>query len=517
VAPEAAAAAMGKVFPGPGGPGLSVNEVWSAQVELLLAKEDIVGMFTGAGYGKTKVLCWRSLMDCAEQDDWYHDENGRLDPQWSINPLVFLMGAPTGRYIVDRLVPEHTGIIREWEAIYGRRLTKRTGRLRNGYFDDDRRRRLEMTNGVSFFYRGFDKEESAVATNASSLYVDEATMLTAQGIWSRATMRVRDPRAKKLTIACTGTPELGHFLYSEFHDPVTGVVRPGYRVIQDATINNPVLSAKYFSRYFNSGSSFVDMQVMGKWTQGGGGQRFVGSFSPHRNVQHINISPTLPGVKFSIGWDPGFSTGHVVIMYFKRSTKRWYVVDEIPIVGKTTEEICHELMRRGYHARFGNIDMIGLDPNDAVKRRSTNKVTDYEIIRRLLGIAPKYVDVKGFNAELRLRCDVIAKMLEDGRLVFNSTMLPTESRSPGCINSILGFTLKPLEKGVEGEYDDHPTESTKKRWKHAIDAIHYVLMWHETNTYERVRGWGTKHDASARQQKRQNARRAGTNHTEYEV
>lgn len=457
-------------------------DAWPAQMEFLTADEPVIGMFTGAGYGKTRVLCWRGTIDHTKQDFWWE----KCD-DWRANPLHFIYGAPTSRYIVDRLAPEQRAVVARWEHEIGRKLTKPTGRARDGYFDSAQKRRLEMSNGVTFHFHGLDKEGSAVATDAAGLYVDEATMMLVQGIWTRATMRVRDPRALSKTIACTGTPELGHFLREEFFDSLTGKVREGYRVFEDATLNNPVIDLNFFKRYRNVNEVFVNMQVFGKWEQGAGGERFAHLFRPEMHLKPISISYQQPGAVFDIGWDPGYATGQVVIMYYKPSIDKWLVVHEIPIVNEDTRTIARRVRELGLHARFGNIRMIGLDPNDAKKRKSNGSVTDAQIIYEELGIRPKYYDVHGFNAELRTRNDVLATMLADGRIVFNANMAPNHRRQPGVINSILNYALKPADKEDDAKFLDKPTASTVKLWKHAVDAIHYVLMHHETAVYRRVR------------------------------
>jgi hypothetical protein len=457
-------------------------DAWPAQMEFLTAEDPVIGMFTGAGYGKTRTLCWRGTIDHTKQDFWWD----RCD-DWRANPLHFIYGAPTSRYIVDRLAPEQLGVIARWEAAIGRPLTKPTGRGRDGYFDSQQKRRLEMANGVTIHFHGLDKEESAVATDAAGLYVDEATMMQVQGIWTRATMRVRDARALSRTIACTGTPELGHFLREEFFDPLTGKVREGYRVFEDATLNNPVTPPEFFKRYRNVSEVFVDMQVFGKWTQGQGGERFAHLFRPEAHLRPMNIAFQQPGVQFDIGWDPGYATGQVVIMYYKASMNKWFVVHEIPIVNEDTRTIARRIRDLGVHARYGNLRMIGLDPNDAKKRKSNGVVTDAQIIYEELGVRPKFYDVHGFNAELRTRNDVLANMLIENRIVFNDTMTPTHRRQPGCINSILNYSLKEADREDDAKFLDHPTAATKKLWKHAIDAIHYVLMHYETTVYRRVR------------------------------
>lgn len=462
-------------------------QVWPAQAEFLRAEEPIIGMFTGAGYGKTMILCLRGTMDAIAQNGWWK----KLDFA-PTDPLAFIYGAPTSRYIVDRLAPEQRQVVSTLEHASGYTLTKRTGRGRDGYFDSAQKRRLELSNGVTILFHGLDKEESAVATNASGLYVDEATMMPVQGIWTRATMRVRDPRAIRKTIACTGTPEIGHFLYEEFFDPMTKNVRPGYRVFTDATLNNPVIDLDFFSRYQNSNEVFVDMQVFGKWTQGQGGQRFAHLIRPEVHFRPMNINLGHPGAKFAIGWDPGYATGHVVVMYYKPSTQEWLVVREVPITGSSTRDVCRTLRSWGLHGCKDNIDAILMDPNDANKRKSNGPVTDADIVFEELGVRPKTHRKLNYNRHLRTRNDVLADFLARGKLVINDALLPTHSRQPGVINSIMNFELKSAAKSDdESRFEDKVTASTDKLWKHAVDAIHYVLMHYEGAVYKRIE-WGAK-------------------------
>lgn len=461
--------------------------VWPAQAELLSAEEAIVGMFTGAGYGKTRTLCLRGTMDSLKQNGWWK----KLDfaPK---DPLHFIYGAPHSMYITARLAPEQRNVVNTLERATGYTLTKTTGRGRDGYFDSSQTRRLEMANGVTIQFTGLDKEEKAVAVNAAGLYVDEATMLPSQNIWTRATMRVRDPRAICKSIVCTGTPELGHFLHEEFFDPLTKKVRPGYRVITDSTINNPVIDLDFFKRYQNANEAFVDMQVFGKWTQGQGGQRFAHLLRPEIHYRPMNINMTHPGAKFAIGWDPGYATGQVVVMYYKQSTQQWLVLREIPITGMSTRDVCKILLSWGLHGHRGNIDAILMDPNDANKRKSNGPMTDQDIVYEELGVRPKFKRKMNYNSQLRTRNDVLADFLARGKIIFNEDMLPIHSRQPGVINSVLNFELKSAVKtDDESRFEDKVTASTNKLWKHAIDAIHYVLMHYEDAVYKRIE-WAAK-------------------------
>lgn len=477
-------------------------DVWPAQMEFLTAEEPIIGMFTGAGYGKTKILCWRGTIDHTKQNGWW--ENCSSRDEAIANPLHFIYGAPTSRYIVDRLAPEQLSVVAKLNAVLGEgnELHKYTGRARNGYFDSGQKRRLEMANGVTILFHGLDKEESAVATDASGLYVDEATMMQVQGIWTRATMRVRDPRALSKTIACTGTPELGHFLREEFFDPMTGDVREGYRVFEDATLNNPVIDMDFFRRYKNVNETFVDMQVFGRWAQGQGGERFAHLFQASKHMQPMRIDYRKPGIQVDIGWDPGYATGQVVIMYYKASANKWLVVDEIPIVNQDTRTICRRLKDMGLHARYGNIRMIGIDPKDANKHKSNGSTTDAQIIYEELGIRPKDKSIYGFNANVRLRNDALAAILAEERIVFNESMSPTHRRQAGVINSILHYELKEADKDDENRHVDRPTASTIKLWKHAIDAIHYVLMHYEKQIYRKVQVGADRDKIEARRKAR---------------
>jgi len=460
--------------------------LWPEQAAFVADDDNrIVMLAGGAGYGKTEALVLKGLKHYAEQDGWWE----RCD-NWRETPLDILFGGPHNSYLTGRLIPAHRGMIGGWEQALGRQLTKRTGRHRNGFFDSGQARRLEMANGVTYHYRPLDKEESAVASNVCGLFIDEATMLKSQGIWTRSTMRVRDPRANSLLIACTGTPEVGHFLYEEFFDSVTGAPQKDRKVYTDSSLNNPLLADDYFGRFANASEAFIDMQIKGLWTRGSGGERFAHLFKPDIHFARMDIPLDRPNMDFVIGWDPGYATGGVVIMLHKPSIGKWLVVHEIPILGATTREVCRIIRGLGLHANRNNIKYIGGDPNDFNKRRSSSdkaSLTDAKIIFEELGVRPRYDDPHVFNRSVRLRNDVLADMLQSGGILFNETLRPKHPKAPGVINSILNYSLVQADKEDDQKFLDKPTNITNKLWKHFIDAIHYGLMHSETGIYRRLK------------------------------
>lgn len=455
--------------------------VWPGQAEFLQADAGTVALFTGAGYGKSDILCRKAIKDCTEQDYWWNNPNAG---NWKNNPLQMIMGAPTARYIKARLIPAFRGYLDQVESIIGRSLRQTTGRNRDGWFGGNSDQRQEMANACDFLFYPLYSAESAVATDAAGLYIDEVTMLVDPEIWIRSCMRVRDKRANKLNIACVGTPEEGHFIYEMLVDPDTKEARPGNVVLLDSSIKNPLLGLDYFTRVGQTATQWVrEMQVMGRWVAGAGGQRFGHIFSEEEHVRPMDLSPMVhPGLQYHVGWDPGYRTGSVVVMY-NHPRGFWCIVDEIVIQDMTTREVCKRLLDMGYNRN--NICFLGMDPRDANKRRSTSRQTDEDIVLDIMGVRPKLVRATNNRGRLRVRLDVIATMLEERKLFISDRLRPRDSHQLGVVNAMKKFAT--ARAGTDKEaFVDKPTRETTERWKHPIDAIHYVLHAAERGTYQRV-------------------------------
>ncbi len=455
--------------------------VWPGQDNFIHSEMDKVGLFTGAGYGKSACLIRKALKHCAEEDGWWE-----RCYDWRGNPLKYLMGAPQNKYLVTRLIPGFKGEIEHWEHIGGRSLRAETGRNGDGFYGGAGEIIQEMSNGVKFFFYSLHDEKSAVGADMSFVGVDEGTMLKNQSIWNRVQQRRRDPRASRRVTAVVGTPEKGSFLYGDFFDHMDRP-KPGVEVFTDSSLNNPLLDEAFFDTLEGANDVYIDAQVLGLWTKGMSGQTFANVFQEERHLVPMNIGPHQPGVMFDIGWDPGSSSGSVIIAYQSIKRKMWYVVDEIVMQGGrlgTTEEVCKELLRRGYNKR--NIRRIFMDPKDATKHRSSGKWTDEEWVWNVMGIRPRVTSVEGFNAHLRTRLDVLKKMLKEDKIMINEKLRMRNRMARGLVNSINNFATEVSEVD-EGRFLDKPTTVTKEEWKHCIDALHYILMNYENEEYRKAK------------------------------
>lgn len=454
-----------------------MTDVWLGQAEFLTSEEYITGLFTGAGYGKSHILCERVLRDISKQDNWWA---GRVD--YNSRPLLMVIGAPHEKYLSARTVPEFKAATDRLEAALGRTVRRKTGRNGDGWFGGNGHRRQEMGNAVDVTFYPLPTRDSAVAVDVAGFYVDEVTMLTDVDIWRRSLQRVRDSRAISRQVAVVGTPEEDHFIKNALIDEQTGLALPGVRVITDTSINNPKLPIEWFVTMGQQASeSFKRMQVLGEWVAGAGGQRFAHLMDLDTVCMPSSVSPRDVRYKFSLGWDPGYRTGSVVIIW-RHPSGVYCVVDEIVIRDLTTEQVCDELLARGYN--MYNIEYIGLDPRDATKRTSTNQSTNAEIIYRKLKVRPKYRSVNNNHLLVR-RLDVIANMLAAGKIVFAESLRPRTSGSPGIINGLRNFATKRMQSDDEN-FTDKPTHETLEKWKHYIDAISYVLMQYEKGEYQKV-------------------------------
>lgn len=429
------------------------------------------------------ILIRKAVKHSCEEDGWWE-----RCYDWRGNPLKYLLGAPQNKYLVTRLIPGFKGELDHWKQIIGRDLRAETGRNGDGFFAGASEIRQEMANGVTFYFYSLHDEKSAVGADMSFVGVDEGTMLKNPSIWNRVQQRRRDPRAQRRVTAVVGTPEKGSFLYNDFFDH-NEMPKPGVAVFTDSSLKNPLLDEQFFDVLEGATDAYIDAQVMGKFVKGISGQKFADVFQEERHMCPVNIGPHQAGPMFDIGWDPGSSSGSIIIAYYKASVKKWYVVDEINIgFGSVhgTEDGCRELLRRGYNKR--NIRRIFMDPKDATKHHSTGggNVTDENTVYKIMGIRPRVTSIEGFNAHLRTRIEVLRKMFKEDRIMLNEKLRMRNRMARGLVNSLNNFATEP-SKIDDTRFIDVPTSDTKKDWKHSIDALHYILMNYECEDYRAVK------------------------------
>lgn len=456
--------------------------VWDGQAKFLESQKRRIGLFTGAGYGKSKILATRAIMDGVKQDGWWE---GPLAGDWKGNPLRLVMAAPHSRYITMRLAPAFRGMLTAFENHIGRTISSPTGKYRNGWFDSKDERRQEMKNAVVYNFYGLHDEDAAIASDVGGMYIDEGTFLASQNIWTRANQRVRDPRALTSHTCVVGTPEKSHFLYEIFFDPTTDLPRPDVDVFTDSALSNPMLKPAFFEDSAHASPQMIDMQVFGKWVKGLGGQRFSRSFDESIHLVDMDMDPrTYPHLQWHLGLDPGWATGSMIMMRKSQKHNAWMLYDEIVIEGMQLEEVLAETKRRGY--KLGNIRSIASDPKDSHKRHSNSlsKESVADIIKRVMGIRPKCYLVPNTGA-LLTRLDVIELLLLEQRLFINRALLPRSRKTRGIVNALRNFSFKEV-KDLEGHFVDEITVETKNEWKHSIDALHYILMHNEYAAYRRV-------------------------------
>lgn len=463
----------------------ALQTIWPGQRDFLMSDAPTTALLTGAGFGKSKILCDRIILDHAKQDMWWENR-----PEFNTQPILFVVGAAHEAYLAENTVPMFRATIDQVEQKIGRTLRKKTGRDRDGWFGSVGHRRQEMANCVDVIIKSFPTKENAVAVTCAGLYFDEVTMLSDIEIWRRSQQRVREPRVKMRPdglphhyVACVGTPEEDHFIHEVLIDPITKMPYPGTKVIMGSSLTNPVLPMRWFENQSHSSHLFKEMQVMGRWVRGAGGQRFAHVFREDHHIVHLAKPAVTSALRYDIGWDPGYRTGSVVIAWQRPRDGVWFIVDEIVINNMTTYDVCNELLRRGYNQR--NIRMIGMDPRDANKERSTSRVTDHQIVYEKLGVRPKIHHVGEKAGELYVRLDVIEDMLVNDRLFINDSLAPRSMQQLGLVNALKNFATKKTEADPE-KFVDKPTRDTLERWKHPIDAVHYILMHYERGNYSKV-------------------------------
>lgn len=433
----------------------------------------------------SKVLAERIVKDHSMHDGWWKD---RIE--FNTQPLILMVGAAHEAYLAENTVPLLRAAIDSAEDRAGRRLRKRTGRNRDGWYGSVGHRYQDMANCTQIHIKSFPTKENAVAVTVAGLYFDEITMFSDPEIWRRSLQRVRDPRAGKRPsgktwdfVACVGTPEEDHWIRDALMDAETGEPFPGVNIIMDSSLNNPLLPDSWFiNAGRHSSEIFKRMQIMGEWVKGAGGQRFAHIFDEKRHIVHLEAPRGNAGLKFDIGWDPGYRTGSVVVMWQHPATGAWYVVDEIVIIDKTTNDVCSELLAKGYNCT--NIRSICMDPRDN-KRRSTSEKSDGDIVFQRMQIRPKNKHIGEGQGQLHVRLDALEDMIKANRFFVSDKILPRSREQLGLVNALHRFATEKADENPE-VFIDKPTRDTVQRWKHPIDAVHYVLMHYERGVYSRV-------------------------------
>lgn len=459
--------------------------LWPSQSEFITSDAHITAMLTGAGLGKSVALVKRIVRDHSKHDNWWA---GR--PEFNTNPLLLMVGAAHEAYLAENTVPLFRAELDRVEARTGRPIRKRTGRNRDGWYGSIGHRYQEMLNATQVHFKSFPSKENAVAVTVAGLYFDEITMFSDVEIWRRSLQRVRDPRAGKRPsgkpwnfVACVGTPEEDHWIHEALIDPLNGRPYPGVNVILDASISNPLLPDSWFIDVGRHSSKlFTEMQVMGRWVRGAGGQRFAHVFHEDKHVVGLKAPPNGGGLKFDLGWDPGYGTGSVVVMWQRPRDGAWFVVDEVVIERKTTDMVCSEILQRGYNAT--NIRSICMDPRDN-KKRSTSEKTDGDYVFQRFGIRPKNKHIGLHSGELHVRLDALEDLITAGKFYISDKILPKSREQLGLVNALHRFAMRKMDEDPERTVD-RPTRDTMERWKHPIDAVHFVLMHYERGVYARV-------------------------------
>jgi hypothetical protein len=438
---------------------------WPGQAALLDSDADEVALISGAGFGKSHVLGYKAVQLVLKNQGWFHGHEG-VD----VNHLRVVLGAPDLKFLSKRSIPAVREAISVIERRSGRRLTARTGRSKDGFYGGTQPR-IEFASGIDLDCYPLVDEGSAVAVDIAALLVDEVTMLKRRAILHRARNRVRDKRALFMQKVFVGTPETGHWFYDEMYDELDNP-REGKHIITASSLENPYLPDNWFTTMREAGELYVRQQVLGEWVKGSSGERFAHAFDPRRHcVSMGEVNVRNRKYQFILGIDPGYRTGSWLVIWHNKHRNEFWVYDEIVVKNKTTEDVVMELTKRGYGRH--NIKMIGCDA-DAAKMRSGSREVD--LIRKHLGRTPRYRGGRHkLNKAVRIREDYIHKLLIDERLKLNSRLIPRGNKTSCLYNSLRYYSSKRI-RGEDGLYIDKPTYETDKRWKHAIDALHYALM-----------------------------------------
>ena len=448
---------------------------WPGQAEFLSSESDEVALITGAGYGKSHVLGYKAVDIVLRNQGWHHGHTGA-----DVNHLRIALGAPDKKFLDKRSIPAVREAISVIERMSGKRITARTGRGKDGFFGGHHPR-IEFISAIDLDCYPLVDESSAVAVDLAAFLVDEVTMLKNRNILHRIRNRVRDERRSLfMQKAFVGTPETSHWFYDEFYDEY-GDVKANKHVIRASSLENPFLPDAWFESMKEAGEVYVRQQVLGEWVRGRSGERFADAFDMRADCIPMKVDPRNRKYRFMIGIDPGYRTRSRLVIWYNKSQDEFWVVDEIVIKNNTTEDSAKQLASMGYGRH--NIQLIGCDV-DAAKNRSGKREID--TIKKILGKTPRYRGGHhSLNKESRLREDYIYKLLKEERLKINAKLIPRSSKTHCLVNALRFYSHRSF-KNQEGEYVDKPSQETMQKWKHPIDALHYVLLWTDRKGYKPI-------------------------------
>lgn len=242
-----------------------------------------------------------------------------------------------------------------------------------------------------------DNPDSLKGPNIGSANIDEPFVQPIE-VFHQALARVRDPKAKHREIGLTGTPEELNWGY----DVCDGDEKHKYDIelIQGSTRDNKALPDDFVGRLESAyddkvGEAYIDGQFVNLKS----GSIYYG-FDKELNSTNMVITEDrtiMVGMDFNV--DPMSCTlSHDI-------DGRIFTCEEIVMRDSNTEKMCKEIKQRYPEGRFI------VYPDSTGKSRSSKGVTDFFIIKEVLGHQLEAIEYPRKNPYLRDRFNAVNGML----------------------------------------------------------------------------------------------------------
>lgn len=302
----------------------------------------------------------------------------------------------------------------------------------------NQQRNIIDVNGTIIYAYSLDNYTNIRGIEIGWAWLDE-TRDTPKAAFDVVIGRLRDKRAKKLELRLTSSPCGYNWLYDYFAGPNK---KPGYRIVQGASFENPFLPESYVESLKDSyDEKMYQQEVLGLFVTTGVGQVYY-SFNRDRNVRELKRETNYP---LMVGMD--FNINPMSAVVFQCIGPEIRVIDEISLMSSDTNEMGKFILNK-----YGRVRVI---PDSTGKRKQTSSkgLSDHQILRDL-----GHEVVYNANPARFDRYVCVNNLLEKSRLVID----------PKCKHLIAD-----LEKVTYKHGTTEPDTSNDKTLTHMSDALGY--------------------------------------------
>ena len=293
-----------------------------------------------------------------------------------------------------------------------------------------------------------DDPESLKGPNVCAGNIDEP-FIQSKEVFTQLLARVRDPNAVHREITLTGTPEQLNWGY----DVCDGDETKNYDIelIQAATTSNKALPDQYVKTLLKAyDAKTAEAYVLGQFVNLNAGAVYH-KFDIEENGTEKELSEDrtiLVGMDFNVDPMSGILSNDI--------DGQLYTCDEIILPNSDTERLCKAIIERYPRGRFI------VYPDSTGKSRSSKAVTDFEIIKEVLGRRLVKLEYPKKNPFVKDRFNSV-----------NGMFCNTKGERNAFINAKRCPELVKDLQQVSFPYDEYKRKNKKRT--HASDAYGYKI------------------------------------------